>query len=217
MLRHHIGRSVRTCVLVSALVALGDAGWAAGSAAAPVADSPRLQPPRSRLGRPFDAPILAVGYVGLGGGLAAGQDAVAPAYGGAVVFRPGSAANFLDFLYAWNCGLVLQADYQNLSDTDSVLSADGIVRRYLRDRGRDGTEVRLFLGLGLGATRFTEPGTAGRQQDKYWSGVIEVGQEWLTGGRWCLVLRGQYRMHLRQQHNHGAWQVVGGVGLPFPL
>jgi hypothetical protein len=191
---------------------------AATAAAAPTTTAnPRLEPPRSRLGRPFTAPILLLGYVGVGGGLEPGQDVLAPAYGGGVIFRPGAAVNFLDFLYAWNCGLVLQADYQNLSDTDSVLSADGIVRRYLRDRGGGDTEVRLFLGLGVGATRFSEPGTSGREYDKYWSAVGELGQEWLIGGRWCFVLRGQYRVHLRQDHNHDAWQVVGGVGVPFPF
>lgn len=215
MPRNPFARSPWFRVFLAALAVPGWA-WAAGATAQTLADSPRLQLPRSRLGEPFTAPILLVGYVGLGGGLEPGQDALAPAYGGAVVFRPGSAVAFLDFLYDWNCGLVLQADYQNLSDTDNVLSADGIVRRYLRDRGRGDTEVRLFLGLGLGATRFTEPGTAGRRFDKYWSGVVEIGQEWLTSGRWCIVVRGQYRMHLRQHHNHNAWQVVGGVGVPFP-
>ena len=203
------------------LLPLVAAAALAGAVPAPaqtgaVADSPRLQPPRSRLDRPFDAPILLVGRVGLGGGLHRSHDALAPTYAAAVVFRPGSAVNFLDFLYAWNCGLVLQADHQNLSDTDDVLSADGIIRRYFRDRGRGATEVRLFLGAGVGATRFSEPGTGGTGHDRYWSGVAEIGQEWLTDGRWLFVLRAQYRMHLRPHHNHGAWQVSGGVGLPFP-
>lgn len=208
--RRPLLRALKGAVFVALL---SGAVPAAGQTAA---DNPRLQLPRSHLGRPFASPILLAGYVGLGGGLAEGHDTLAPAYGGAVVFRPGSAANFLDFLYAWNCSLVLQADYQNLSDTDNVLSADAVVRRYLRDRGTAATEVRLFLGAGLGATRFTEPGTGGAAVDKYWSGVLEIGQEWLSGGRWGFVLRGQYRMHLRPRHNHEAWQVVGGVTFPFP-
>ncbi len=202
----------RGALLLTVLACLG----ACPATAQDLADSPRLRPPRSALDASFTAPILLTGYVGLGGGLRADQDVLAPAYGGAVVFQPGSADYILHFLSAWNCGLVLQGDYQNLSDTDSVLSADGLVRHYFRDRGRDGTEVRLFLGLGAGVTRFTEPGTAGAQQDRYWSGVAEVGQEWLTGGRWYFMVRGQYRMHLRPHHNHGAWQVVAGLGLPFP-
>ena len=158
-----------------------------------------------------------MGYLGAGEGIGDSAAGFGPAYGGAVVFKPGSAATFLDFLYAWNCGLVLQVDYQDLQANDSVLSGDGLVRRYLRDRGPGSTEVRLFLGLGLGATRFSEPGSNGNLYDTYWSGLAEVGQEWLTDGGFCFNLRAQYRLLLLHDHFHSAWQVVAGAGLPFPL
>ncbi len=178
--------------------------------------NPRLTPPASRLGQPFDAPILLVGHLGLGGGLEDSHDTASLAGGGAVVFHPGAAANFLSFLYDWNCGMVLQVDYQRLSDTDSVLSADGIIRRYFGDRGEGRTAVRLFAGVGLGVTRFSEPGTGGRPDD-YWSSLAEVGQEWLIGDKWLLMIRGQARVHLRPHHNHFAWQAVGGIGVPWPF
>ena len=189
----------------------------APAAAQSVADSPRLQPPRSHLNQPFTAPILLMGYLGLGQCPDSGNESAGPAYGGEVVFKPGSAANFLDFLYDWNCGLVLQVDYQDLEGQDSVLSGDGLVRRYFRDRGPGSTEVRLFLGLGLGATRFSEPGSGGTLSDTYWSGLAEAGQEWLTEGGFCFVLRAQYRLLLLQDHFHDAWHLTAGVGLPFPL
>ncbi len=186
------------------------------AAAQSVADSPRLQPPRSHLNQPFTAPILLMGYLGLGQGQGSEAAGAGPAYGGEIIFKPGSAAGFLDFLYDWNCGLVLQVDYQDLEGNDSVLSGDGLVRRYLRDRGPGSTEVRLFLGLGLGATRFSEPGSNGTLFDTYWSGLAEAGQEWLTESGFCFMLRVQYRLLLLQDHFHDTWHLTAGVGLPFP-
>lgn len=178
--------------------------------------SPRLAPPPSRLQEPFDAPILVGLFMSAGGGTGEGQDPLEPGYGGMIVMRPG-AVNFLEFLYRWNLGLVLQVDYQNLSATDDVLSADGILRHYFGDRGRDQTAVRFFLGAGIGATRFTVPGTDGTATNKYFSGVLEIGQDWLVSSKWYFCLKGQYRVQLQPHQHYEAWQVQLGVGAPWPF
>lgn len=179
--------------------------------------SPRLALPRSRVDEPFDGPVLVGLYLAGGGGLESDQGPLEPGYGGQIVMRPGAAVNFLDFLYDWNTGLVLQIEHQVLSETDELLSGDGILRRYFRDRGRDDTEVRLFAGLGIGVTRFTVPGTLGTQVDKYWSGVAEVGQEWLVDAELMFVLRAQYRVNLRRHANWSAFSLQVGLGVPWPI
>jgi len=192
-------------------------GSARPAVAQPDRPNPRLTPPPSRLNQPYTAPILVFGEFGLGAGLSDGQGDLETTLGGGVIFRPGASASFLDFLHAWDCGLVLQAQHQDLSATDDLLSADGLVRRYFRDRGRGRTEVRLFAGAGLGATRITEPGTGGVRAEKALSGLLEAGQEWLVDAHWCFVLRGQYRVLLQGGHHHATWQATAAVGLPFPF
>lgn len=179
--------------------------------------SPRLAWPRSHVNDPFDAPIMVGLFVAGGGGTEVDQGPFEVGYGGHLVFRPGAAVSFLDFLYDWNAGLVLQVDHQSLSETDEVLSGDGIIRRYFRDRGQGDTEVRLFAGLGLGASRFSVPGTGGSKVQKYWSGVAEVGQEWMVDEQWIITMRAQYRMNLSPHNHWGAWSLQLGLGVPWPI
>lgn len=179
--------------------------------------NPRLTLPRSRLGRPNDDPILLTGYAALGGGIDEDWDHGLIGYGGAIVFRPASAAGFLDLLYDWNAGLVLQVDYQNLSDTDEVLAADIIARHYFGDRGYDGTEVMIFVGAGLGTARFSVPGSGGTLTDNYLCSAFELGQEWLVDGRGYFFLKGQFRYHLHQGYNYRVWSVQAGAGIPWPF
>ena len=178
--------------------------------------SPRLALPPSRLQEPFDAPILVGLFLSAGAGNGEGQEPLEPGYGGVIVMRPGSV-NFLEFLYRWNLGLVLQVDYQRLSATDDVLSGDGILRYYFGDRGRDRTAVHFFIGAGIGATNFTVPGTEGEIHDSYFSGLLEIGQDWLVADKWYFGLKGQYRVHLRPHHHYGAWAVQLIVGVPWPF
>lgn len=213
-------RSSLACGLFAACVVLVAAG------VAPAQEEPatqgeerpnsRLELPRSQLNQPYEGPVLVSIYTAIGGGFEVDQSKTEPGIGGVLVFRPGAAANFLDFLYDWNTGMVLQIDYQQLSDTDEVLAADGILRRYFSDRGRDGTEVRLFLGAGIGGARFSIPRTGGEEVDKYWCAVAEAGQEWLTRDQWFFFVKAQYRYHLHRHRNYRAISLQAGVGAPWP-
>ncbi|RKZ17298.1 hypothetical protein DRQ50_05160 [bacterium] len=203
-------------LLSVALMVMGTAGVSYGQES--LADnSPRLALPRSKVDEPFDAPVLVGLYLAGGGGLETDQGPLELGYGGQIVMRPGTAVSFLDFLYDWNTGLVLQVDYQELSDTDTVLSGDGILRYYFSDRGRNDTEVRLFAGLGVGASSFSVPGTDGKAKENYWSAVVEVGQEWLVEAKWMFFLRAQYRVNLRRHSHWGAVSLQAGAGVPWPI
>lgn len=189
----------------------------AGPAASQQEPNPRLAPPPSRLGRPYEAPVLLVGHAAVGGGLHEAWSSGRVGYGGALVFRPASAANFLDFLYDWNAGGVLQVEQQHLGPEDEVLALDGIVRRYFGDRGDGDTEVMRFAGAGAGVARFSVPGTAGAESDRYLCSVFEVGQEWLVDGRGYFFVKGQFRYHLHRGRNYRVWSVQAGAGIPYPF
>ncbi len=176
----------------------------------------RLELPRSHLHRPFEEPIILSGFLSAGGGLNSGWSQGEVGYGGAIIFRPGSAVNFLDFLYDWNAGAVIQVDHQSLGENDEVLAIDGIIRRYFGDRGQGSTEVVPFLGLGLGAARFTVPNTDGVVTDKYFCAVAELGQEWWHDHRWFFLAKAQFRYHLHRDLNYRVWSLQVGAGIPFP-
>jgi hypothetical protein len=159
--------------------------------------------------------VFLVGHAALGGGLHAAWEAGRIGYGGALVFRPGAATNFLDVLYDWNAGFVLQVDHQNLGGSDEVLALDGIVRRYFGDRGYGSTEVMFFAGAGLGVARFDVPGGGEDERDRYLCSVVEVGQEWLIDRRGSFFVKGQFRYHLHQGRNYRVWSVQAGAGVPF--
>ncbi|MCP4571936.1 MAG: hypothetical protein GY838_06240 [bacterium] len=229
-MRDRFGNGVRTglqsilAVLLLAVLVLPVAAQEKAPGDDPAADAeprtypnPRLSLPRSSLHDPFDDHVLVAGYAAVGGGIHSAWESGRIGYGGALVFRPGAANSFLDFLYDWNAGAVLQIDHQNLGGNDEVLSGDGIVRRYFRNRGDDNTEVRIFAGVGVGATRFSVPGTGGLASDKYFSAVGEVGQEWLVDRRGYFFVKAQFRYHLQQGRNYRVWSVQAGAGLPWPF
>ena len=107
------------------LVAL--VGLLPGSAQGSPRENPRLSLPRSGLGLDPDCPVYLLGRVGAGGAFSNSNGQFG--YGGAVVFHPGQAANFLEFLGQWNAGLVLQVDYQELYTHYRIRSGDLVVRR----------------------------------------------------------------------------------------
>lgn len=204
-------RPVRAAVtlLVAVLVA-GPAG------AGPATDggSRRLAAPESRLGRAEGEPPFICGHLALGGAFEHGNGQVG--YGGAVIFRPAAAADFLDFLYGWNCGLVLQADRLALGDGGRVLSADLLLRHYLSERGDSDTSVLPFFGGGVGASS-AWPGPDGDAPGlKYWSLVLEGGQEWRYARGHLLVVKGQLRLLRQDGVDWTTWSVLAGLGLPFP-
>lgn len=198
-------------VLVVASWALAGAGR---STAEPGSGNSRLSRPASSLGRrEAEAPFLCA-HVALGGTF--GHDQGMPGYGATVIFHPAAASGFLDFLYAWNAGMVLQADRLALGDGGRVLSADLIVRRYLQPRG-DGPYPPLpFVGVGLGASS-AWPGPAGSAPGlKYWSLVLEGGQETRISRRVLVVVKGQVRLLRQSGVDWSTWSVQAGLGFPFP-
>ena len=115
----------RWAVLGVLMVMTAASAWAGSQ------DNPRLSLPHSHLGLDPDSPAFLVGYVGTGGAFSNSNGQFG--YGGAVVFHPDYAANFLDFLRQWNAGLVLQVDYQELYTHYRIRSGDFILRKYLGD------------------------------------------------------------------------------------
>ena len=194
--------------LVAGVLAVLPGAAAAGS------ENPRLSRPAGVLGRrEAEAPFVCA-HVALGGAFA--RDQGLPGYGATVIFHPAAAAGFLDFLYAWNAGMVLQADRLSLGDGGRVLSVDLIMRRYLQARG-DGPYPPLpFLGVGLGASS-AWPGPAESASGlKYWSLLLEAGQETHVSRRVLVVVKGQVRLLRQSGADWSTWSVQAGLGLPFP-
>lgn len=186
----------------------------AAAANAHAAGGRRLEPPASRLGRPEGEPPFVCGHLAFGGAFEHGHGQAG--YGLAVVFRPPAAADFLDFLYAWNTGLVLQADRLGLRGGGRVLSADLLFRRYLGERGDGRTSVQPFVGAGPGASS-AWPGRDGPAPGlKYWSLVLEAGQEWRFARGHLLVVKAQVRVLGQDGNDWSTWAVQAGMGLPFP-
>lgn len=174
----------------------------------------RLAPPASRLGRPEGEPPYVCGHLAFGGAFAHGHGQAG--YGASVVFRPAAAADFLDFLYSWNTGLVLQADRLGLRGGGRVLSADLLLRRYLGERGDGRTSVQPFVGAGVGASS-AWPGEGGPAPGlKYWSLVLEGGQEWRFARGHLLLVKAQVRLLGQDGNDWSTWAVQAGLGLPFP-
>ena len=192
------------------LVALVPA-LAAGGTTAP---NRRLEVPASRLDRPEAEAPFVCGHVALGGAFEHGNGQAG--YGLSVIFRPPAAADFLDFLYDWNTGLVLQADRLGLAGGGRVLSADLLLRRYLSERGSGRTSILPFVGGGPGASS-AWPGAGGSAPGlKYWSLVLEGGQEWRFARGHLLVVKGQLRILRQDGRDWTTWSLIAGLGLPFP-
>ena len=177
-------------------------------------NNPRLSMPNSRLHREYEQPVFITGHLGLGGAFQHDQGKLN--YGGSFIFRPGSAVNFLDFLYKMNTAMVLQLDVQNIGEDARAFSGDFILRRYFDDRGRDKTEVLPFVGLGLGATDVTLPADEGGGAARYWSFLGEVGQEWFFRPNVVVVARAQYRWFSSGDVFVSTWTVSGAIGIPVP-
>jgi hypothetical protein len=176
--------------------------------------SPRLAPPRATLGQPFAAPVFLGAYGQLGGGF--DHDQGQPGGGAIILFRPGSAVYFLDFLYDWNCSLVLQADYQKVSADSRILSGDLILRRHWRDMRSQETRVSPFLGAGIGGSEVTLPPGTGSSADQYWSLVVEFGQEWIHRQDYLVFVKGQLRHYSYGGQDFSTWSFQVGAGIPLP-
>ncbi len=177
-------------------------------------NNPRLSMPNSRLNRPYDAPVFITGHLGFGGSFQYGHGQLN--YGGSFIFRPGSSANFFDFLQKLNSAMVLQLDYQELAPESRMFSGDLILRRYLAEGGGDGAEVLPFLGLGICATDVIMPAGSGIGNSRYWSWLMEAGQEWYFKPDFVLVGRAQYRHFSYGEAFVSSWTVSVAVGIPVP-
>jgi hypothetical protein len=176
--------------------------------------SERLEPPRSTLGQPFDAPAFLAVYGQLGGGFKFEQGQLG--CGTLLVFRPGQANRFFNFLYDWNSSLVCQIDYQKVAADLRILSGDLIIRRYFQDMRDPATRFAPFLGAGIGASDVVLPPGAGKSRDRYWSGLIEFGQEWNLQGGNLLFVKGQLRYYDHGGYNYSTWSFQVGAGIPVP-
>ncbi len=197
------------------LILLGILGLAAPAVQGQITENNRrLSLPNSHLHRSYEAPVFVTGHLGLGGGFQYDHGLVN--YGGSFIFRPESAASFLDFLQPLNSAMVLSLDYQKLTPTNRLLSADLILRHYFDDRGDDTTEVLPFFGLGLGSTDVNFPAAEGGGNSRYWSLLAEVGQEWFFRPNVVVVARLQYRHYSFGEAFVTTWSLSGAVGIPVP-
>ncbi len=188
-------------------------GWLLGSVSASLAaDNDRLSRPRSHLGASPDSPV----FLGLYGqvGSAFEYDAGLPGGGAFILFRPGAAADFFNFLYHWNTGFILQADYLPVADDDRyILSADGVFRKYFQDMREPDASGSTFLGLGIGASK-VQLSTSTRQ--KYWSWLAEAGHEWTLRDKYVFWIKAQYRHYSHGGYNYSNLTVQLGAGIPLP-
>ena len=209
--------ALTVAAVVALAGAIGGSGLALAAEPRSAANS-RLAMPASRLNRsPDEAPVV-FGTLGLGG--AFDHDQGLPVVGGGFIFRPAEAAGFLDFLYDWNTGMVLQAERLSLGQGGRALSADLILRRYRRQGAEAGNGDRLavpFWGGGIGASSADAGENAGARPLKYWSLVAEYGREWRYASGRLLMVKGQLRYFHKDGVDYTAWTVAAGAGVPFPF
>ncbi len=193
------------------------AGFLCTVTANPAAAKPnkRLQPPSSFLGPDGKGDIYVGGF--LQGGGAFKYDTVHSGYGGQLIFRPSAAADFLPFLYNWNCGGVLQIENQTLGPNMGLLSADGILRRYTDDVRNPENTGSTFVGVGVGATRVDPPAGYRGSSVKYWSVLLEAGREWQVRREYLLWVRAQYRHYNWAGVDYRNWTLQVGAGMPWPF
>jgi hypothetical protein len=203
------------------LVALGGPGGgmpAAARAAVPGSGEPavnrRLAMPAGHLGRSEAEPpyICVHGAFGASFSGAQGQ----PGYGGSFVFLPPAASGFLDLLYDWNTGVVLQYDWLGLAGSGHVRSCDLVFRHYFSGRQRGRAQVQPFAGAGLGVSSVTVSTGDLANLPNDWSWVLEGGQEWRTVRGRLLFVKAQVRLLNVDGHDFSRWSLLAGIGLPFP-
>ncbi len=199
-----------SCVVIAALFLCS----ATGARSQITENNRRLSMPNSRLHRPYQEPIFITGHLGLGGGLQYSPGQIN--YGASFIFRPGSSANFLDYLHKFNIAMVLQLDYQKLTAKTRMVSGDFILRRYLQDRGDEDIQILPFVSVGFGATDVSLTASEGGGNSRYWSGLLEVGQEWFFRPNMVFVARGQFRYFSYGEATVTTWSISGSVGFPVP-
>lgn len=176
--------------------------------------NPRLKAPKSHLGPTADSPIFLAVHGQVGGAFEFDTNQLG---GGCdLVFRPGAASNFLPVLYNWNAGLCMQIDYQKVSEDESILSGDFIIRKYLEDMRDPKNTASTFAGLGFGASRVVLPPGSSGAGNKYWSFLAEVGREWTVRETYLFVIKAQYRHYDYSGYNYSNWAFQVGVGIPLP-
>jgi len=176
------------------------------------ATNSRLSMPPSQLGGSPDSPI----FLGLYGqaGVAFDYDSGLPGGGVFVLFRPGAATHFLDFLYNWNSGLIIQADYLPISDNDQyLLSADVVFRKYFKEMREVDSPGSTFVGFGFGASK-AQLNDSSRQ--KGWSWLAEAGREWTVKPKYVFWVKGQYRHYSHGTVDYSNMTLQLGFGIPLP-
>lgn len=176
--------------------------------------SERMSNPGRTLDEPFTAPIFLGAHLAIGG--AAKYDQGNTGYGAEFIIRPGAAGKYLDFLYRHNTGLVFQADYMNIGLERKILSADFILRKYFSDMRGPKTTGSTFVGAGFGASAVYLAPPDGTSLDKYWSGVVEAGQELIFKEKYLLYAKVQYRYYNFHKINYSNWSIMLGAGIPLP-
>ena len=185
-----------------------------GAMEAWAATNPRLKMPQSHLGPSADTPIFLAIHGQVGSALE--YESGVFGYGADLLFRPGAAVDFLSFLYNWNAGVCMQIDYQNITDSETILSADFIVRKYLEDMRDPKGLSSPFLGLGFGASRVEFPAGISGSSNKYWSLVAEAGLEKTLKEKYLIWIKGQYRYYDHSDVNFSNLVLQVGMGIPLP-
>ncbi len=176
--------------------------------------NPRLSSPPTGLNQPFETPVFLAGHAAYGGGFRdQGGDL---AYGGSLIFRPGSPVNFFSSFLHWQMGMVIQVDYLEVPDGGHITSGDLIMRKYFGNRGDRKVEVNLFLGLGTGISDIRRPHENDPEGGDHWSILVEAGQEWYFKDTHMFFLKGQYRWMINAGRTWQTWSVLAGVGLAWP-
>ncbi len=198
------------CLLLMALAAI----ICAPAVASTQQENPRLSLPRSHLGMDPNGPVYLVGRIGTGGGFS--RDNGQFGYGGAVIFHPDYASNFLDFLRAWNSGLVFQVDYQEMYTHYRIRSGDLIVRHYLADPDRWPTAWSPYVGIGIGISEISFSAGQERGTQTGWAPLLGVGMEGTFHRRYLVEIRAQYRQYKRHGYDYINWSARIGLGIPLP-
>lgn len=185
-----------------------------GAVGTAVAASDRLTPPPSHLNADHDAPVYLTGFLAFGGSTQ--YDIGCLGYGATFLFRPGSADRFLSFLYDAQLSMVLQADYQKLDSERHMLSADFILRHYLKDMTAPENEISAFFGAGLGASQIYLAPEDGGGADRNFSWLLEIGQEWRIRSVYVLSIKLQYRSYRHDGWDYSHLAVQAGAGIPLP-